>query len=67
MWQPGKVLLNKINTTHLNATNYWTPLQLDEDENEEEEEEEVNKIYNEQNPNQTNGKEDSPEELRNEW
>jgi hypothetical protein len=44
------VLLNKINTTHLNATNYWTPLQLDEDENEEEEEEEVNKIYNEQKP-----------------
>ena len=42
--------MNKINTTHLNATNYWTPLQLDEDENEEEEEEEVNKIYNEQKP-----------------
>jgi hypothetical protein len=51
MWQPGKVLLNKINTAHLNATNYWTPLQLDEDENEEEEEtEEVNKIFNEQKP-----------------
>ena len=51
MWQPGKVLLNKINTTHLNATNYWTPLQLDEEENEEEEEtEEANNIYNEQKP-----------------
>ncbi len=41
--------MNKINTTHLNATNYWTPLQLDEDENEEEEEEEVNKIELEKN------------------
>ena len=60
--------MNKINVTHLNATNYWTPLQLDEDENEEEEEtEEVNKIYNEKKTNETNGKEDSPEELRNEW
>ena len=60
--------MNKINATHLNATNYWTPLQLDEDEHEEEgETEEVNKIYNEKNPNQTNGKEDSPEKLRNEW
>ncbi len=48
MWQPGKVLLNKKNTPHQNATNYWTPLQLDEDENEEEEEtEEVNKSFRE--------------------
>jgi hypothetical protein len=47
MWQPGKMLLNKINTAHLNATNYWTPLQSDENE-EDEETEEVNNIYNEQ-------------------
>jgi hypothetical protein len=60
------VLLNKINTTHLNATNYWTPLQSDENK-EDEETEEVNKYTTNKNPNQTNGKEDSPEELRNEW
>jgi hypothetical protein len=47
MWQPGKMLLNKKHTAHLNATNYWTPLQSDENE-EDEETEEVNNIYNEQ-------------------
>jgi len=33
VWQPSKVLLNKINNNaHLTATNYWTPLQSDETE-----------------------------------
>ncbi len=41
--------MNKKNTAHLNATNYWNPLQSDENE-EDEEIEEVNNIYNEQKP-----------------
>ena len=43
VWQPGKVILDKITANHayLAATNYWTPLQsneIEEDEKEEEEE-----------------------------
>ena len=49
MWQPGKVLLNKINNAHLTATNYWTPLQSDETKADEETEE-VNNTYNKQIP-----------------
>jgi hypothetical protein len=39
MWQPG-VIQNKINEhhTYLDATNYWTPLNKDNDNNEEDEE-----------------------------
>jgi hypothetical protein len=36
MWQPGKVISNKINTTHtyLATTNYWAPLhETEEDKN----------------------------------
>jgi hypothetical protein len=34
-WQPGKVILNKINTTHTNlaTTNYWAPLHKAEEDN----------------------------------
>jgi len=51
MWQPGKVLSNKTITdnAYLAATNYWTPLQTDENE-EDEETEEANKINNNQIP-----------------
>jgi hypothetical protein len=51
VWQPGKELSNKITTdnTYLAATNYWTPLQSDENE-EDEETEEVNNIDNKQIP-----------------
>ena len=44
MWQPG-VIQNKIkqDLTYLSATNYWTPLDENEEESkEEEEEEEIN-------------------------
>jgi hypothetical protein len=39
MWQPGKVLINKIDTNHtyLKTTNYWDP--LDEDDKKQQEEE----------------------------
>jgi hypothetical protein len=39
MWQPG-MIQNKINKhhTYLDATNYWTPLNNDNDKNEEDEE-----------------------------
>jgi hypothetical protein len=38
MWQPGKVILNKIesNHTYLAATNYWTPLQSNDNETDDE-------------------------------
>ncbi len=49
VWQPGKVLLNKINNAHLNATNYWAPLQSDETEADDEKEE-ANNIDNKQIP-----------------
>jgi hypothetical protein len=52
MWQPGKVMTIKINTDHTypDATNYWTPL---EDNNEEKQDEEINiikQVNTEQNP-----------------
>jgi len=39
MWQPGKVISNKINTTHtyLATTNYWAPLHEAEEDNNVEE------------------------------
>jgi hypothetical protein len=51
MWQPGKVLSNKITTdnAYLVATNNWTPLQSNETE-EDEETEEANNIVNKQIP-----------------
>jgi hypothetical protein len=41
MWQPGKVLLNKINTnnTHLATTNFSAPLEMEEEDNKQSEEE----------------------------
>jgi hypothetical protein len=41
MWQPGKVLLNKINTnnTYLATTNFWAPLEMEEEDNEQSKEE----------------------------
>jgi hypothetical protein len=38
MWQPGKVILNKIesNHTYLAATSYWIPLQSNGDETDNE-------------------------------
>jgi hypothetical protein len=41
MWQPGKVLLNKINTNnaYLATTNFWAPLEMEEDDNKQSEEE----------------------------
>ena len=45
MWQPGKVLLNKIKNAHLTATNYWTPLQSDKTEADDKTEE-ANNIKN---------------------
>jgi len=45
VWQPGKVLLNKINNAHLTATNYWTPLQSDKTEADDKTEE-ANNINN---------------------
>jgi hypothetical protein len=44
-WQPGKVLLNEINTnnTYLEITNCWAPLQMEEDNNKQPKEE-FNKI-----------------------
>jgi len=52
VWQPGKVILDKITANHayLAATNYWTPLQSNETEEDEKEEEEANKINNNQIP-----------------
>jgi len=52
VWQPGKVILDKIRANHayLAATNYWTPLQSYETEENEKEEEEANKINNNQIP-----------------
>ncbi len=43
MWQPGKVMTNKINTNHtyLDATNYWAPL---EDNNNKKQGKEINII-----------------------
>jgi len=51
VWQPGKVLSNKItaDNAYLAATNFWTPLKSDENE-EDEETEEVNNIDNKQIP-----------------
>ena len=51
VWQPGKMLSNKITTdnAYLTATNYWTPLKTGENE-EDEETEEANKIDNNQIP-----------------
>jgi hypothetical protein len=39
MWQPGKVISNKISTTHtyLATTNCWAPLQEAEEDNNVEE------------------------------
>jgi len=49
VWQPGKVILDKIPANHAYlATNYWTPLQSNETEEDEKEEEEANKINNNQ-------------------
>ena len=47
MWQPGKVILDKITANHayLPATNYWTPLQSNEREEDEKEEEEATITY----------------------
>ncbi len=47
VWQPGKVILDKITTNHayLAATNYWTPLQSNETEEDEKEEDEANITY----------------------
>jgi hypothetical protein len=41
MWQPGKVLLNKINTnnTYLATTNFWATLGMEEEDNKQSEEE----------------------------
>ena len=41
MWQPCKVILNKIesNHTYLAATIYWTPLQYNDNETDDEAEE----------------------------
>jgi hypothetical protein len=41
MWQPGKVLLNKIrtNNTYLATTNFWAPLEMEEEDNKQSEEE----------------------------
>jgi hypothetical protein len=40
-WQPGKVLLNKISTnnTYLATTNFWAPLEMEEEDNKQFEEE----------------------------
>jgi hypothetical protein len=40
-WQPGKVLLNEISTnnTYLATTNFWAPLEMEEEDNEQSEEE----------------------------
>jgi hypothetical protein len=34
MWQPGKMILNKVNTIHtyLTTTNYWAPLHKEEED-----------------------------------
>jgi hypothetical protein len=39
MWQPGKVLMNKINTNHTYSAimNYWAPLEDDSKEKQVEE------------------------------
>jgi hypothetical protein len=41
MWQPGKVLLNKISThnSNLATTNFWAPLEMKEEDNKQSEEE----------------------------
>jgi hypothetical protein len=41
MWQPGRVLLNKINTnnTYLATTNFWAPLEMEGGDNKQSEEE----------------------------
>jgi hypothetical protein len=41
MWQPGKVLLNKIctNNTYLATTNFWAPLEIEEEDNKQPKEE----------------------------
>jgi hypothetical protein len=41
MWQPGKVLLNKISTnnTYLLTKNFWAPLEMEEEDNKQSREE----------------------------
>jgi hypothetical protein len=54
MWQPGKVMMNKINTDHTypDATNSWALL---EDNNKEKKDEEIN-IIKQVNTEQQNPK-----------
>jgi hypothetical protein len=52
MWQPGKVMTNKMNTDHTypDATSYWGPLEINNKEKPHEEIKIIKHMNTEQNP-----------------